>query len=145
MKLHEILHQKGHQILTITEDLSVLEAARTLAEENVGSLVVARAGEVAGIITERDILRLTASAPGKLHRMPVGEHMTRDPVIAGADDDLREAMAVMTEHRIRHLPVQERGELVGIVSIGDLIKACLDLAEDEIVHLRQYIHGGGAW
>jgi CBS domain-containing protein len=145
MKIDEILRQKGHHVLTITEERSVLAAAKMLTEHNVGSLVVARAGEVVGIITERDILRLTASAPGKLHRMPVGDNMTRDPVIAGSDDDLRKAMAVMTEHRIRHLPVQERGQLVGLVSIGDLIKACLDLAEDEIVHLRQYIHGGGAW
>ena len=145
MKIHDILRLKGHHVLTITEERSVLEAARMLTEHNVGSLVVVRAGEVAGIITERDILRLTARAPGRLHRKPVGDNMTPDPVIAGSDDDLRKAMAVMTHHRIRHLPVQERGQLVGIVSIGDLMKACLDLAEDEIVHLRQYIHGGGAW
>jgi len=145
MKIHEILRRKGHHVLTITEERSVLEAARMLAEHNVGSLVVTRADEVAGIITERDILRLTARAPGGLHRMRVGGAMTPDPVIAGPDDDLREAMAVMTEQRIRHLPVQESGELVGLVSIGDLIKGCLDLAEEEIVHLRQYIHGGVAW
>jgi len=145
MRIHEILQQKGHHVLTITEDRTVLEAARILADHNVGSLVVDRAGEVAGIITERDILRLTASAPGELHRMRVGDNMTPDPVIAGPDDDLRDAMAVMTEHRIRHLPVQDGGDLVGLVSIGDLIKACLDLAEDEIVHLREYIHGGGSW
>jgi CBS domain-containing protein len=145
MKIREILRRKGHHVLTITEERSVLEAARMLAEHGIGSLVVARADQVVGIITERDILRLTASTPGKLHHMPVGEHMTRDPVLAGSDDDLREVMGVMTDHRIRHLPVQEHGQLVGIVSIGDLIKACLDLAEDEIGHLRQYIHGGVAW
>ncbi|HKJ02833.1 MAG TPA: CBS domain-containing protein [Longimicrobiales bacterium] len=143
MNILDILERKGHDVVTITEDRSVLDAARKLVEYGIGGLVVTYDDKPTGIITERDILRRTASTPGELGTTPVGAAMTRDLVVADPDDGLREIMEVMTQRRVRHLPVVRDGQLLGIVSIGDLIKACLTLAEDENAHLRQYIHGGG--
>jgi len=96
-----------------------------------------------GIITERDILRLTAKTPDELGATPVGAIMTRDIVVADPDDGLQDVMEVMTQRRIRHLPVVRDRQLLGIVSIGDLINACLTSAQEENAHLRQYIHGAG--
>lgn len=143
MKLVDILGRKGGIVVTIEKERSVLEAARTLVQHNIGALVVTDDDSPHGIITERDILRLTASDPGGIAGHSVGAVMTRDLVTASPEDDLREAMGVMTHRRIRHLPVVKERRLVGIVSIGDLINACLNVAEHENLHLRQYIQGAG--
>lgn len=141
MKIREILRRKGPKVVVVDEDASVLEAARVLVEHNIGSLVVVEGERPTGIITERDVLRLTAREPGSLNRTRVGAVMTKDVVTTGPDDELHPMMGVMTERRIRHLPVLEDGRLVGIVSIGDLVNACRLMAEDENAHLRQYIRG----
>lgn len=141
MKIREILRRKGHEVITIAEESTVLEAVRILVEKNIGSLVVVEDDRPTGIITERDVLRLTASTPGELGQTKVGAAMTREVVTATPDHGLHEMMGVMTERRIRHLPVLEDGRLVGIVSIGDLVNACWSLEKEENVHLRQYIHG----
>jgi CBS domain-containing protein len=142
MKIHDILERKGHDVVTIPEDRSVLDAARKLVEYNIGALVVTHDEHPTGIITERDILRLTAKTPGELGATPVGVVMVRDLVVADPDDALQDIMEIMTQRRVRHLPVVRKTQLLGIVSIGDLINACLISAEDENAHLRQYIHGG---
>jgi len=143
MKILDILERKGHAVVTISEDHSVLDAARRLVEYNIGGLVVTHENRPTGIITERDILRLTSMKPEGLGATPVGAIMTRDLVVAHPDDELREIMEVMTQRRVRHLPVVRDQHLLGIVSIGDLINACLANVEDENAHLRQYIHRGG--
>lgn len=98
---------------------------------------------VTGILTERDILRLTARTPGELGSIEVGAAMTRVLITATSEDRLEDAMSVMTENRIRHLPVMDGDRLVGIVSIGDLVNACRLVAEQENSDLRQYIQRGG--
>lgn len=143
MKMREILRRKGHDVVTITEDRSILDAVRALVDHDIGSLMVMRGDRPAGIITERDILRTTATSAAELETMRVAEVMTRELIVATPDDDLREKMTVMTERRIRHLPVVEGEELVGIVSIGDLLNACRTVAEDENAHLKRYIRSGG--
>jgi CBS domain-containing protein len=143
MKINDILERKGHDVVTISEDHSILDAAKRLVEYNIGALVVTYGDHPSGIITERDILKQTARAPGDLGATPVGVVMTRDLVIADPDDGLEEVMEAMTQRRVRHLPVVRDRQLLGIVSIGDLINACLIRAEDENAHLRHYIHGGG--
>lgn len=143
MKIREILDRKGYDVVTIPEHDSVLDAARRLVEYNIGGLVVTHENRPTGIITERDILRLTAVSPAELGATPVSAIMARDLVVSDLEDGLQEIMMVMTHRRVRHLPVVHDGHLVGIVSIGDLIKACLTSAEDENAHLRQYIHRGG--
>ena len=141
MKILEILRRKGWEVVTITEDRSVLDAARKLVEHNIGGLVVTEGSHPVGIITERDILRLTAESPERLAQVEVGAVMTRELIVAEPEDKLRHSMGVMTRRKVRHLPVIDGRELVGIVSIGDLVHTCLELADDENVHLRRYIHG----
>jgi len=143
MKIREILQKKGHEVVTVSPDHSVMEAVRMLVRHNIGGLVVMQGDRPAGIITERDVLRLTAEASPSLESVKVGAVMTRELITAGPDDDLHQSMGVMTERRVRHLPVLEEERLVGIVSIGDLVNECRTVAEDENVHLRRYIHRGG--
>ena len=143
MKIREILSRKGTDVVTIEEERTVLEAVRRLVEHDIGGLVVTEGERPVGIITERDVLRLTADSPGVLDSIRVGAAMTRDVVTTDPDADLHEMMGVMTNRRIRHLPVVVDGRLAGIVSIGDLLNAAREVAEQENTHLRQYIHGGG--
>ena len=138
-----ILSRKGSDVVTIEEERTVLEAVRRLVEHDIGGLVVTEGERPVGIITERDVLRLTADSPGVLDSIRVGAAMTRDVVTTDPDADLHEMMGVMTNRRIRHLPVVVDGRLAGIVSIGDLLNAAREVAEQENTHLRQYIHGGG--
>ena len=143
MNIREILRQKGHEVVTITESQSVLEAVQILVEHNIGGLVVTERERPTGILTERDILRLTARSPGELGSIKVGAVMTRELITAKPEHELTEMMDVMTENRIRHLPVVEADRLTGIISIGDLLNACRVVAEQENVQLRQYIRGAG--
>jgi CBS domain-containing protein len=144
MTILEILGHKDRSVITIAPDRSVLDAVMTLVEHNIGGLVVVSGEQPVGILTERDVLRLTARTPGALHTIPVESAMTRSLVTATPTDDLRQAMALMTSRKIRHLPVLDAGQLVGIVSIGDLVNACRLLAEDENLHLKGYIQGAPA-
>ena len=144
MKIEEILCDKGHDVVTITESRSVLDAARVLVEHNIGGLVVMESERVTGILTERDLLRLTAGRPGELGSIQVGTVMTRKMITARPEDELTDMMDVMTKNKIRHLPVMEGGQLVGIISIGDLVNACRIVAENENSQLREYIQGTGA-
>ena len=144
MKIEEILRDKGHNVVTITESLSVLGAARVLVEHNIGGLVVTEGERVNGILTERDLLRLTAGSPGELGSIQVGSAMTRKMITARPADELTDMMDVMTKNKIRHLPVMEGDRLVGIISIGDLVNACRIVAENENSQLREYIQGTGA-
>ena len=143
MKIEEILRNKGHDVVTITESRSVLDAAKALVAHNIGGLVVMEGDRLTGILTERDILRVTARTPTELDSIEVGTVMTTDLITATPEDRLGEVMDVMTEKKIRHLPVLEGDRLVGIISIGDLVNACRIEAEDENSQLRQYIHGAG--
>ena len=143
MKIEEILRNKGHDVVTITESQSVLNAVQVLVDHNIGGLVVTEGKRPTGILTERDILRVTARSPGGLDSILVGTVMTRELITAKPGDRLAEVMDVMTENKVRHLPVMEGDRLIGIVSIGDLVNACRIVAEDENSQLRQYIQGAG--
>ena len=143
MKIRDVLAHKGHEVVTIEPHRTVLEAVRTLVEHNIGSVVVTDGGRPAGILTERDVLRLTAGSAGALDDTTVADAMTRELITSRPDDEVHEIMAVMTERRIRHLPVVEEERLAGIVSIGDLVNACLRMTEEENQHLRAYIQGVG--
>ena len=143
MRIENILRDKGRDVVTVTGSRSVLEAVHILVENNIGGLVVVEGPHPVGILTERDVLRLTAQSPGELSGILVRDAMTTALVTASPEDELRSTMDVMTENRIRHLPVLDGGELVGIVSIGDLVNACRVAAESENTHLREYIAGRG--
>lgn len=141
MKIEEILLRKGRSVVTITPDRTVLQAMRVLVEHRIGAVVVQEEDEVVGILSERDVLQLGARDPEELRQRSVGETMTRDVVVGLAEDDIYYAMNVMTENRIRHLPILRDGHLDGIVSIGDLVNACRREAETENRYLKDYIQG----
>ena len=119
MKIQDILHGKGHDVVTISEDRTVCEAVKILVEHNIGSVVVVDDLRPIGILTERDILRVTATAGGDLESIRVRSVMTREIITATPEDRLPAAMQIMTHRKIRHLPVIVGERLVGIVSIGE--------------------------
>ena len=143
MKIEEILRHKGRHVVTIPESRSVLDAVQVLVDHHIGAVVVTRNEHPVGIFTERDILRLTAKRPGSLETTQVGDAMTQDVITASPEDQLLQIMDVMTENKVRHLPIMDGDSLVGIVSIGDLLNACRIEAENENSQLRQYIQGVG--
>lgn len=143
MRLGEILRTKGTEVVTIDPDRTVLEAVRTLVDYNIGALVVVEEGRPVGILSERDVLRLTSRVPGRLEMTRVAEVMTRDVVYASEDTDVPSAMETMTLHRIRHLPLMRNQRLAGIVSIGDVVNALRSEFETENQHLKRYIYRGG--
>lgn len=141
MKIRAILRQKGHDVVTIAPERTVLEAMRLLVDRNIGSLLVTEGERVRGIITERDVLRLTARRPDDFRRLRISDVMTADLLTATPDDDIDHVMDVMTRSRIRHLPIVEGEELRGLVSIGDVVNALRRSVQSENEHLKQYIQG----
>jgi CBS domain-containing protein len=139
MLLSDILGTKGRQVHSCSPDDSLADVVDLMVGHNVGSLLVLTGGEMVGIITERDILRASAATRGPLEFVKVHERMTRCPIVASPHDNLTDVMGVMTERRIRHLPVVEQGQLVGIISIGDLVKAQHDELCRENHYLKSYI------
>lgn len=140
MKVREILSLKGDHVHTIEPDRTLLEAVALLVEHGIGALLVCDAdGTVAGIISERDVLRISRDRSGELGRIRIRDVMTRDLVICVPDDDIDYAMGIVTQNRVRHLPVMDGGRVAGMISIGDLVKARLDAAEYENRYLREYI------
>lgn len=143
MRLSDILRVKGSEVVTINPDRTALEATRMLVDHNIGAMVVMEEGAPVGIVSERDILRLTARGPQELEETLVADIMTRDVLFAQETDSLADAMETMTLRRVRHLPVTRDGALVGIVSIGDVVNALRTEFEAENRYLKQYITGGG--
>jgi CBS domain-containing protein len=141
MLVREILGGKGRAVHTCSPQDTLADVVDLLVGYNCGSLVVCENDEMVGIITERDILRACATTRESLESLCVTDRMTRCPVTASLDDEVADAMGVMTEHRIRHLPVLEVGKLVGIISIGDLVKAQHDELCRENHYLKSYILG----
>jgi CBS domain-containing protein len=134
MKVRTILATKGTKVITIRPGQSLEEAARLMAEHNIGALVVVdEAGHPVGIISERDIVR--AVAKGAVSES-VGRLMTKDVIIGLPQDDLISVAHTMTEKRFRHLPIMEQGELVGIVSIRDVVESQRDKYRGEIDTLQ---------
>ncbi len=142
MKVTEILRDHGHPVFAVPADRPILDAIRILVDRNIGSLLVTGAdGQVAGLLTERDVLRACDRRHGVLVETAVGEVMTRNPPTATPDDDLDELQTTMTERRVRHLPIVQDGRVVGLVSLGDLVKTLHRAAEMENRDLKDYIAG----
>jgi len=139
MLVSDVLSDKGKLVHTCTPDDTLADVADLLVGHNIGSLVVMQDDDMIGIITERDILRACAATRGPLEFLRVRERMTRCPVVASPSDQVADIMCIMTERRIRHVPVVEHGRLVGIVSIGDTVKAQHDELCRENHYLKSYI------
>jgi len=139
--VRNILDTKGHEVWCIGPENTVFDALRLMAEKEVGSLMVMDGARVAGLISERDYARkivlLGRTSPNTL----VKEIMTTHVAYTHLEQPIEECMAVMTEKRIRHLPVMEEGKLVGIISIGDLVKAIIADQKFIIEQLERYITG----
>lgn len=140
MTVRRILAAKGRDVVTISPESSLADAVRLLNERRLGALVVTdRSGAVAGIVSERDVVRsIAAHGPSSLEK-PVSHCMTRDVVTTVESATIQTLMSEMTDGRFRHLPVVDHGRLAGIVSIGDVVKHRLAEMEDEQQALREYI------
>jgi CBS domain-containing protein len=142
MKLvSHLLDAKGRDVLSISPDASVLDAIRTMAEKSVGALVVIDDGVLVGIVSERDYARKVILKGRSSDTTAVREIMTTDVITTTGAESVERCMNIVTEERIRHLPVVEDGKLVGIISIGDLVKAVIADQQEAIEHLQHYING----
>jgi len=137
-QVSEILGDKGRDVLKIDADASVLEAVRQMVEANIGSLLVTDGDEIAGIVTERDYLR-RVTLEGRTEDSPVREIMTSPLIVVTPETPIDECMALMTDRRIRHVPVVDGGEVVCLVSIGDVVKFKSKQQSFEIQYLTDYI------
>lgn len=143
MRVRDILRTKGHAVVTTRDDVGVDMIVRRLRSENIGAVVVTdQFGRIEGIISERDIVRALSEHGCEALRLPVRSIMTRPVQTCVPDSKLQDVMATMTIRRFRHVPVVDGDELVGIVSIGDLVKHRLDELETETRVLRDYVIGG---
>jgi CBS domain-containing protein len=141
-RLYEILEEKGGEVLKIDAEASVFEAVQLMVEKNVGSLLVTEGGDIAGIVTERDYLRRVTLEGHSDRETPVREIMSSPLIVASPQTTVDECMALMTDRRIRHVPVVDEGSVVGVVSIGDVVKFKSKLQTFEIQYLTNYITAG---
>jgi len=141
MTVKQMLEEKGRNVWTIAPDAKVFDALKLMAEKEVGALIVLEKGAVVGIISERDYARKVALLGLLSQDTPVKEIMTLQIYCVHSSSSSEECMALMTDKHIRHLPVIEKNKLVGIVSIGDIVKAILGEQDVMIGHLQDYIMG----
>ena len=139
MRVREILAAKGSEVVTVDPGASLREQAGVLAARRIGAAVVRDGERLAGIISERDIVRAVAREGEAALALTVEKVMVRRVVTCGADDTIDSLMTTMTEERIRHVPVLERGRMIGIVSIGDVVKRRVEEIESEASLLRDYV------
>ena len=140
MLVQELLKQKDNQtIFSVTPETSVFEAITKMVDKNVGAMLVIRDDTLVGIITERDYLRLVTVQGRTASDTPVHEAMSRSVIYLTPESDVDDAMSIMTEKRIRHLPVLADSEILGVLSIGDLVKAKATTHELHIRTLEAYI------
>lgn len=137
----QILRVKGKSVWKVSKDATVLEALRLMAEKGTGSVVVMNGDKVGGIFTERDFARKVGLYEIKPSEIKVGDVMTSELITIGMDDSVNEVMTLMTEKHIRHLPVIENGQLVGIISIGDVVKDIIEELQFMVKQLENYITG----
>jgi CBS domain-containing protein len=142
MNVATILKAKGYNVVTASPGMTLAEAARLLSEKRIGALVIMQGRQILGILSERDIVKTVAYAGAEALERPVRDVMTSRVVTCSLNDSVDELMDEMTDRRFRHLPVVEDGELVGIVSIGDVVKHRIAETIMESEALRFYIvHG----
>ncbi|MEU5880737.1 CBS domain-containing protein [Spirillospora sp. NPDC047279] len=140
MRIRDILRRKGNAVATVGPDATVRELLALLAEHNIGAAVVSPDGAtIAGIVSERDVVRRMHEHGARLLDRPVSEIMTADVHTCAPADEVNELRQTMTEGRFRHIPVVDDGRLAGLVSIGDVVKSAIDELESEREHLVDYI------
>ncbi len=138
--VREILDQKGREVFTIEADQSVLNAIKMLADKGIGALVVQKDGKTVGLFSERDYTCKVVLTGKRSENTPVGDIMSQKLLVVHPDTSIQDCMVLMTEKRVRHLPVVEDGRLVGLVSIGDIVKDIISQQQVVIEQLEQYIY-----
>ena len=138
--VRQLLETKGTAVFTVEPEDPVLEAIRLMAERHVGALLVMKGNELVGIVSERDYARKVILLGRSSNATPVWQLMSSPLQTASPDQSVQDCMRIMTEHRIRHLPVVERGRVAGVISIGDLVKAVIEDQQHTIEQLESYIH-----
>jgi CBS domain-containing protein len=141
LRVRYLLAFKPKSVWTIGPEEPVLEAIQVMADKHIGALPVMRAEELVGIVSERDYARKVILLGRSSSDTPVWQIMTSEVVTVSPDELVHRCMEIMTERRIRHLPVVEKGKLVGIISIGDLVKAVIEEQQQTITQLERYIAG----
>ena len=135
----QIIANKQPVVWTVKADQLVLDAIKIMAEKEIGALLVTSGDELIGIISERDYAREVILRGKSSHETPISEIMTTNVVTVGSNDSIDRCMELMTEHKIRHLPVMEQGKIVAVLSIGDLVAAIIAEQKSDIQHLEGYI------
>ncbi len=142
MSVSHILKHKGGDIVTASQSDSVKSIAETLAKKRIGAVIITDAnGKIAGIVSERDVVRCLAEKGGEALLLNVAAIMTKNVKTCSVTDSETELMAMMTENRIRHLPVVAQGNLVGMISIGDVVKFRIEAIERDAADMKAYIAG----
>ena len=143
MTIASIIHGKPHRLITVAPDDTLQQAAEVLTRERIGALLVLKPnGDIAGIMSERDIVRAVGLKGTEVLSRPVAELMTKEVICCAPEDTVDQVMATMTERRFRHLPVRHGGRIVAMISIGDVVKQKVEEAEAESQSLREYIARG---
>ena len=137
-----VLNQKSGEVYSVAPDAMVFEAIKLMAEKNVGALLVMKGQKLVGVLSERDYTRKVFLRGKSSKETRVDEIMSKDVFTITAQDGVDKCLAVMTDKHIRHLPVLESGKVVGVVSIGDLVKHVISCQSAAIAHLESYIAGG---
>src|SRR5437762_13309151 len=138
----QLLRTKGHQVLSVSPDIPVFEALEVMAEKNVGALLVLEGERLVGIFSERDYARKVILKGKASKETPVREIMSSHVLYIRPEQTIEDCMALMTDKHVRHLPVLEQGKVIGVISIGDVVKALIVEQQFIIVQLQNYITGG---
>jgi CBS domain-containing protein len=139
--VRQLLKVKGEQVWTISKDSTVFDSLLLMAEKRIGALVVIEDGKVIGIFTERDYARKVGPERRNPEETRIEEVMTRELITAGLNQTVNECMVLMTNNHIRHLPVMDEGRLVGMISVGDVVKDMIEELEFHVEQLKSYIIG----
>lgn len=137
MTLREIIKGKGYEVIAVDGALTVAEAVRKMVDRNIGSLLVMCDDGATGVFTERDVLKCWAA--GKLGDYPISEVMTKDLIVVQATDSLEDAMTIMIQRGIRHLPVMDAGKIVSVLSMRDVVKAQVGQLQAEVHYLKEFL------
>jgi len=140
-RVKHLLARKGRDVWSVEADQPILEAIRIMAERHVGALPVLRGGELLGLVSERDYARKVALLGRSSSDTPVAQIMSAPVVTVTQDDTVQHCMEIMTERRFRHLPVVQNGNMVGMISIGDCVRAVIEEQQDTIQQLERFISG----
>ena len=138
-KVRDILNYKGNNVYSVEPSMMVYHAVERMCEKNIGALLIVDNGRLVGIFTERDYARKLILKGKSSKTTPISELMTQNPITVTPEHTVDECMALMTGRFIRHLPVMEHGELVGLISIGDVVKLTIEEQKDIIEYLENYI------